>query len=514
MKLDILETLNIFPCNGKAPYIKDWQTKATSDPDQIRAWAKQFPGCNWGMPTGQQGIFVVDIDDEETNTQGLAISTYRVNTHRGCHLYYWAPCPIGNRVGWRPGIDIRGSGGYVLVPPSKGYTSINADILTAPNWLLDELSAPQLKPSEPSDGDIVEGGRNDYLMRLGCSMQRKNMTYEAIAAALHAENETRCNPMLPDKEVDAIVNSVTRYLPGDPAQVDIEPTYVKASDLFKDMASYLRNKDAVKGEPTGIDGLDTILGGGKRLGELTVTHAEAKTGKNTLYHYMMHKWLTRGIAIGYASREISPSEEVLPNLLSIDLKKNAWKETTEGDLIVFEPKLKDWPLYFAPGYGTFPLEQLLNWICDLNDKGVKYFFIDHLHYMLHEPEDYKEASKFIKSLKAICKERNISIDLIVQPNKIMEGQRLGLSSIKGGSAIGQALDNLITMQRLKDEQGTPMNIVEIKLERARHKLARQGKSVYLEYDQNTTEFYETNFVPISEESPNRGAQRRGSWPQV
>jgi KaiC/GvpD/RAD55 family RecA-like ATPase len=82
----------------------------------------------------------------------------------------------------------------------------------------------------------------------------------------------------------------------------------------------------VKGEPTGLSGLDKLLGGGQRLGEVTCWHAEAKTGKNTLWHKLMHLWLSRKepVAIAYASRELTPESEVLPNLLSLERKENAW----------------------------------------------------------------------------------------------------------------------------------------------------------------------------------------------
>ena len=273
---------------------------------------------------------------------------------------------------------------------------------------------------------------------------------------------------------------------------------VSAADLFDDMVKYLSDKDQVMGLPTGIPGLDKILGGGKRLGEITVTHAHAKTGKNTLWHAMMYRWLEKGIPIAYASRELSPESEVLPNLLSLKLGGNAWKkEITDEVKESYKTALSSWPLYFSKGYGCFPLEELTTWIEACVAKGVQYFWIDHLHYLLEDPEDHKYASKFIKELKARAKRFNIHIDLVVQPNRLQEGQRLSLDSIKGGAAIGQALDNLITLERVQSE--TP-NITKLTLEVARSKLARPGK-IYLQYSPETTDFNECELVmePKTEE---------------
>jgi hypothetical protein len=53
--------------------------------------------------------------------------------------------------------------------------------------------------------------------------------------------------------------------------------------------------------------------------------AEAKTGKNTFWHFQQRTMLDKGVAVGYASRELSPETEVLPNLLTLKIGKNLYK---------------------------------------------------------------------------------------------------------------------------------------------------------------------------------------------
>ena len=211
---------------------------------------------------------------------------------------------------------------------------------------------------------------------------------------------------------------------------------------------------------------------------------------------MMYTWLELGIPIGYASRELTPETEVLPNILSIHYGKNLWKEKSLPK--DYSEILNKWPLYFAPGYGHFDLKELEEWVIALKSQGVEYFFFDHLHYMLEEPEDHRAASKLAKELKTLSKKLNVHIDLIIQPNKLMEGQKLSLNSIKGGSAIGQAIDNMITLERIADQK----NIVKISLKAARHKLATLGH-IHMEYDPITTDLQEAIVVEeeLKEQEP-------------
>lgn len=495
----------LFPCapNGKIPLTQNGFKDSTLDRRLITNWFETSPHANIGLVTGpESGFFVLDIDAKSGGLESLEklieihgdIDTYMVQTGSGgIHFYFKYPEKgIRNKVNLLPGIDVRGDGGYVIAPPSKliaGDYSLVKDTPLAypPEWLLELLTEPvrPLREDNREGNDIPEGGRNDYLARLAGSLQRKGLSPESVSQVLHLENEQKCNPPLPSKEVDRIVESITRYEPEDP----IEPRviYIKASDLGDAMVEYLMDKDKVKGTPTGIPGLDKLLGGGKRLGELTAWHAEAKTGKNTLWHKMMYTWLELGIPIGYASRELTPETEVLPNILSVHYQKNLWNmDSMPKD---YKTVLGRWPLYFAPGYGHFDLKAMEEWVTALKSQGVEYFFFDHLHYMLEEPEDHKAASKLAKELKTLTKRLNVHIDLIIQPNKLMDGQKLSLNSIKGGSAIGQAIDNMITLERIRDQK----NIVKLSLRAARHKLASLGE-LYMEYDPITTDLQETIVV--------------------
>lgn len=127
--------VRVFPCvpGGKRPLTERGFHDATTDAAQVEAWWRQHPGANIGVPTGAtSGLVVVDVDVHGP-TNGYAafgraaraglVSGWQmlVNTPSGgLHAYYPADADGVQRC-WqaaRAGIDFRGDGGYVVVPPS------------------------------------------------------------------------------------------------------------------------------------------------------------------------------------------------------------------------------------------------------------------------------------------------------------------------------------------------------------------------------------------------------------
>ena len=121
----------VFPTSrDKTPLIKDWPNAATDDADQIQTWFTRFTQANIGVATGRRsGLYVVDIDKKSDGPEEWERLLYKhgevpTTTSRtgggGFHLFFTAPLfELGNSAGRiAPGIDTRGDGGYVVVPPS------------------------------------------------------------------------------------------------------------------------------------------------------------------------------------------------------------------------------------------------------------------------------------------------------------------------------------------------------------------------------------------------------------
>jgi hypothetical protein len=148
----------VFACDQtKRPITPRGFKDATRDAAEI---GRQFskPGADMiGVPTGAaSGFFVIDVDTKggapgmawlSANRWRLLPETRWHETRSGgVHLLFAMPegRTIRNSASKiAPGIDIRGDGGFVIVPPSPGYTlQHRAPIEPAPGWLLDAIDPP------------------------------------------------------------------------------------------------------------------------------------------------------------------------------------------------------------------------------------------------------------------------------------------------------------------------------------------------------------------------------------
>jgi hypothetical protein len=163
----------VFPCNplDKKPLTPHGFKDASTDEAQIRAWWGKWPNAMIGAPTGAaSGMWVVDtdkdpvknIDGEATLAQlvaqrgALPPTLTSVTPRGGRHLMFsWdGGVEIRNsesKIG--PGIDVRGNGGYVCLPPSRNANggqyrwdqSCPAQPALAPPWLVTLAKAVKAK---------------------------------------------------------------------------------------------------------------------------------------------------------------------------------------------------------------------------------------------------------------------------------------------------------------------------------------------------------------------------------
>ncbi|WP_335986500.1 bifunctional DNA primase/polymerase [Glycomyces sp. MUSA5-2] len=165
----------VFPLaeGGKRPAIKQWETRATTDPDRIeRCW--RAGAWNIGLATGPAGLLVIDLDRPKPGQQrynpdgsiytgavgydALAAEaggetgfgeTFTVRTPSGgWHLYFARPDDLAARntaskLAYL--VDTRAGGGYVVAPGSATdtgtYDTVNGgEPAPLPAWLADRLT--------------------------------------------------------------------------------------------------------------------------------------------------------------------------------------------------------------------------------------------------------------------------------------------------------------------------------------------------------------------------------------
>lgn len=229
----------ILPKN-KIPALKDWVNNCSNNQAVIDNWFNdQYKDHNVGVVTGKNSeIFVVDIDTKPdmhgiTGKESLAELIFEkdfpktvesITGSSGMHIFFKCPptLEISNSVSkLAHGIDIRGNGGQVLIPPSlhpngNYYKWLNnpkdTEIAFAPMWLLNLIESKSQPDKTINQSDKIEhGSRNERLTSLAGTMRKTKMSKEAILAGLLETNRLNVNPPLPEQEIHTIVNSVCRY---------------------------------------------------------------------------------------------------------------------------------------------------------------------------------------------------------------------------------------------------------------------------------------------------------------
>jgi hypothetical protein len=141
---------------------------ASCDPVLIMSWWKRFPTANIGLACGPSGLYVVDVDAKGA-TNGYATWAALKALHSiddqtptfltgsgGIHMLYSVPPgdTLGNTAGkLGPGLDTRGAGGYIVVPPSRHISggmysidptwNLSIPVLPLPDVLRGLLTTPQ-----------------------------------------------------------------------------------------------------------------------------------------------------------------------------------------------------------------------------------------------------------------------------------------------------------------------------------------------------------------------------------
>lgn len=156
----------VFPCKPweKVPATRRGFHDASNDLDQVRKWFDNDAGFNLAIATGD-GLLVVDVDPKNGGAEtwevlcahhGTPLAPRHETPSGGFHLFFNAPglTNSSGRIG--KGIDTRGDGGYVVVPPSrlrdddgviiryrwsKATALVSNDPTLLPNWVRTLLEA-------------------------------------------------------------------------------------------------------------------------------------------------------------------------------------------------------------------------------------------------------------------------------------------------------------------------------------------------------------------------------------
>jgi hypothetical protein len=212
--LKYVECVPVFPCRAadprrKRPHTPNGYIAASRDPTIVEKWWREWPDALIGMPTGKvSGRVVLDIDVKDPRANGfdtledlgrsILPDTPMVHTcSGGLHVYFDAgERELRNSAGLiGPGLDVRGDGGYVIVPSEcSGYTwdplwnFATVPLAAAPDWLWPpKLSRPiSTKPVVSVEGLDLYGEAAirracEAIMHAGPGKQERTLNAECFS---------------------------------------------------------------------------------------------------------------------------------------------------------------------------------------------------------------------------------------------------------------------------------------------------------------------------------------------
>lgn len=225
---------------GKRPLVR-WEElqQRRASPAELHDWLARWPDANVGIVTGSiSGLLVLDVDPRHDGSESLAAleaehgalpaTVEALTGGGGRHLYFAHPGGVlRNRVGLRPGIDLRGDAGLVVAPPSRhasgrsyrwreGHAPGDLPLAALPDWLLHPAGAsrgtghPLPWWRERARELVREGERNSRLASFAGHLLWHGVDPEVATELLLCWNRLHCEPPLSDEEVVRTVESITR----------------------------------------------------------------------------------------------------------------------------------------------------------------------------------------------------------------------------------------------------------------------------------------------------------------
>jgi len=221
--------------------------------------AAAFPYCNLGVHCDQ--LLVLDFDGEEgmkTLRQWAKAHSFDIHGTPpvaatgggGRHVYYRLPADRmgegwGNMVRAAPGVDIRTSGGYVVMPPSihaskrrykwvRGRLPVDvASMPFCPDWVFTAIEEERAKARQKGDNGRVpidinrrrpvgtvdftkctvtaKGGRNHAAAKMAGRLFSEGFDLWEVEALLTKFNNDFLSPSLTCGELQGVIESVKRY---------------------------------------------------------------------------------------------------------------------------------------------------------------------------------------------------------------------------------------------------------------------------------------------------------------
>jgi archaellum biogenesis ATPase FlaH len=443
-----------------------------------------------GAITGtHSNLLILDLDDykEETNFEQIKKIMSEVKTPiaktggGGYHIYFNFNENIKTQVNLIKGLDTRGQGGYVVLPPSLHHSGkyyewvrspLDTPLADLPQELLSILPKRRDNQIQPNQQfqlfdftkKYFQGERDATMFSGARSIIKMLPKHRWLNAGLPLYLSWAKDHIVDNADgfvsEDNLIKKFNHALSYETSENPISSNLIDLVDN-ETLIENLFNKDRF-GIKTGYTGFD-FKTGGVLSSNLTLISAQTGIGKSLVFMNLLNN-ISQERKVAYLDLE-NGILETLERLIRIryGLTKEFFHDTSNA------PKIKS---LIEQGFGNYNYlstnskirkpEVLLAKVKELIQKGVQVFVIDPLQKM-EGGNDLKLAGEIVGELSDLSKEHNIAIMLChhvrkspnsggsyikkVDDSKDIKFLDPELEDIKGGSIIPDTAENVWMISR-------------------------------------------------------------------
>lgn len=195
----------------------DWKR---TPPQEKMDFFFNHPKLNVGLVVCAH-MLVIDIDSKhnEWSEHESFQNTLNVSTAKGAHYYFRKDPVVTTSTKILPDVDIRGSGNYVVIPPSIHSSGVpyQFENLLKPAylpiefrqaWCQSEFEMHRSSGNSSLPPIIIYGTRNDTLWRYGRGLRARGKNFYEIEALIRECNRSRCQPPLDGVEMERLLKNI------------------------------------------------------------------------------------------------------------------------------------------------------------------------------------------------------------------------------------------------------------------------------------------------------------------
>jgi len=236
---------------------------------------------------------------------------------------------------------------------------------------------------------------------------------------------------------------------------------ISTEEVIERTVSFLMDKSARHGKPTGYDGLDKLIGGW-RAGEVTTIVAGTGIGKSSITRALCYKQVMMGVKTLYI-----PLEDMLEQATSRFLEMHTASSLVKSNDVPNEALMRQGlfevleNLTLFDQSGAISVDDLVASIAyAVRKDGIEFVALDHISAMTsnRDTDERRALDNAIQALKLrVAKDLKCAVLVVShlsRDSSDKEDNNPTLSRVKGASSIAQYSDAVLGLERKRNEQLT------------------------------------------------------------